>query len=379
MAYRISKLRGTSDSNHSAAMYASNRHPRNKSKIRNIEEVGSSSPYSYYATVTVDNTKVSGSSDHTGFPMLVTGTYDGTGGEPDLRTTGNGGNVEHANGYDIAFFSDSNLTTQLNHELRKFTATTGEVIFWVNVPTLQYNSDTTIYMAYGNSEISSDQTSTSTWDSDYKLVAHLDTDLIDSSQSGRTLTNSGTSDVAGKIDRGRSFDGASSVYAADSDDFSSGAGDFTVQTWLNFINTTSSRGIYGQYVDGSNYSAGFTTSSKGQWGQYVSGDEGPSPNLQSTSTFSNTTWYLWAVSRNGSSWEMSINGSSEDTATNSDTLTNLAAQFHIGKATTTYMYGDMEEFRWTKGAYRTLDWLLTEYNNQNSPSTFYTMGSETAT
>lgn len=333
--------------------------------------------YSHYATVTIDNTKVGGSANHTNFPVLFTGTFDGTGGEPDLRTTGNGGNVQDANGYDIGFFSDSELTTQLDHELIYHTATTGAVQFWVRVPTVDFDDDTVFYIAYGDSGISADQSVDTTWTSDYKLVAHLNTALTDSSQSGVTLTNVTTTDTAGKINRARAFDGASYVWAADSDDWSPGSGDFHVSAWVKFINTTSTRGVYGQYVDGTNYSAMFTTSSTLQWGQYVSGDEGPSPNSQSTTTFSNDTWYLVAFSRIGTAWELSMNGVSEDTDTLSDTLSNLAAQLRIGQATTSTMYGDIEEFRFMKGTGRNIGWMLTEYNNQNSPSTFLTVGSET--
>lgn len=51
--------------------------------------------YSYYASITIDETKVdeTDAANLTNFPVLISGTYDGTGGEPDLRTVANGGNV----------------------------------------------------------------------------------------------------------------------------------------------------------------------------------------------------------------------------------------------------------------------------------------------
>lgn len=40
--------------------------------------------YGFKATITIDDTKVSGTGDLTDFPVLISGTYDGTGSEPDL-------------------------------------------------------------------------------------------------------------------------------------------------------------------------------------------------------------------------------------------------------------------------------------------------------
>ena len=82
--------------------------------------------FSYKASITIDHTKVP-NTDQSGFPVLVSGTYDGTGSEPDLRSAGNGGNVQNANGYDIYFYSDSALTTRLPAERVVYNASSGFV------------------------------------------------------------------------------------------------------------------------------------------------------------------------------------------------------------------------------------------------------------
>ena len=68
----------------------------------------------------------------------------------DLRTTANGGRVENANGYDIIFTSDRFGASQLAHEIERYVATTGEIVFWVRLESLA--ATTSIYMWYGNSE-----------------------------------------------------------------------------------------------------------------------------------------------------------------------------------------------------------------------------------
>ena len=99
--------------------------------------------YSFRKQITIDNTKVSGSTDHIDFPFLVNVT------DPDLRTTGNGGDVTNANGYDIAFTSSDGVTL-MDHEIEFYAAITGEYVAWVRIPILDYDDDTEIYMYYGN-------------------------------------------------------------------------------------------------------------------------------------------------------------------------------------------------------------------------------------
>ena len=123
--------------------------------------------YSKYASITIDNTKVSGSSDLTNFPVLISGTYDGTGGEPDIRTSANGGDVENtasggASGSytipaDLVFSPNTDGSSPYDFEIEKYDASTGEIIAWVEIPTLDYDDDTVLYMVYGDSGVTTSQ------------------------------------------------------------------------------------------------------------------------------------------------------------------------------------------------------------------------------
>jgi len=117
--------------------------------------------------ITIDNTKVVGTADHTDFPVLISFT------DADLRTIANGGNVYNTNGYDIVFTA-SDGTTLLDFDLEKYVATTGEYIVWVRIPTLDYDDDTDIYIHYGNASVTTDQSSTGVWDTNYQGVWHLE-------------------------------------------------------------------------------------------------------------------------------------------------------------------------------------------------------------
>ena len=142
----------------------------------------------------VNSSQVSGSSDLSNFPVLVSLTNN------DLRTVANGGLVENSNGYDIVFTS-SNGSTLLSHQLESYNATTGELIAWVRFPTLSPTTDTEFYIHFGNSGISTDQSTVNVWDSNYKMVLHLTGDTDDYSGEGTDATDSGTSDAAGQIAR----------------------------------------------------------------------------------------------------------------------------------------------------------------------------------
>ena len=101
--------------------------------------------YSFKTKITIDNSKVSGTADHSNFPVLISHT------DADLKTTSNGGEVTNTNGYDIVFTAADGITL-LDFDLEKHVEATGEYVAWVRIPLLDYNDDTEIYMYYGNVE-----------------------------------------------------------------------------------------------------------------------------------------------------------------------------------------------------------------------------------
>lgn len=124
------------------------------------------SGYDYKKKITIDKTKVSGKADLSNFPILISIT------DEDLKTIGNGGDVNNANGYDIAFTSVDGAIV-LDHQIEKYVGTSGEYIAWVSIPTLDYNNDTDIYMYYGNNSITTNPSSTGVWDANFGGIWHL--------------------------------------------------------------------------------------------------------------------------------------------------------------------------------------------------------------
>lgn len=349
--------------------------------------------YGYSRSITVDHTQC-GSADSTDFPMLVAGTYS------YLKTVANGGKVQHASGFDIAFFSDSGLTTALDFERVNWDASTGECEMWVKVPTLDHSNDTVIYIAYGDSGISSDpQTGAAAWDSNYKAVYHLrespergDTALADSTGSRNDLTietgnpswGTGSSDVSsasGKVGTGIFFsnpDQYAGLAAKSANDSGMGTGDTTIEGWLNvhsFIETDGGSGAFGCWSNDSypyTYN-GIDVRSDSKI-QFIRGnDYNPAFMAGPSGTLSTGTWYHVFGVHDGATALLYINGSLVDTTSvGSGTVDNKIWLGFMDRS------GDvsLDEVRFSSGV-RSADWITASYNSQNDPASFYTLGSET--
>lgn len=109
-------------------------------------------------------------------------------------------------------FTASDETTLLDFEVESYDDT-GEDAWWhVEVGTLLNGSDTEIYIYYKADSPSSGDNKEGTWDANYKGVYHLNQDKTegafdDSTSTNNDLTNVGTTDGVGAIDRGRTLDG----------------------------------------------------------------------------------------------------------------------------------------------------------------------------
>lgn len=335
--------------------------------------------WQYYRTITLDQP----AGDLTDFPVLVAGTY------AYLATTANGGNVTNASGYDIAFFSDAGLTTMLKFEREQYVAATGQVTYWVKIPTLTSASATVIYMAYGNTSISTSLAdAANTWRSSYVGVYHLPDGTTlntnDATANGYNASSIGTTTAqTGKI-----YGGMGGTYANVPDQTAltlSGGG--TVETWFYKTTSGAGSGMFNKYsVTATELTAGTTSDGK-IWfwvtdstnGSYI-GRTAPS------SSYSLNTWHHLAFVYDGgttsSACKIYIDGVSVDnTNISSGTFTsvrNTSAPFKIKSSISALggseLVGTMDEVRISNVTHSS-DWLLTQFNSMNDPSTFYVVGS----
>ncbi|MGQ9645214.1 MAG: DUF2341 domain-containing protein [Thermodesulfobacteriota bacterium] len=356
----------------------------------------------YRKSITVQSGQVSGG-PHTNFPMLVNISSDN-----DLRTTANGGHVTNSNGYDIIFRGLDDTTCggtgtapcTLSHEIERYTASSGQLVAWVKVPSI--NNGTVIYMYYGNSCISSSTANANgVWDdggsANFRFVLHLSNDSFsDSTSYGNNGTNSGTTDTTGKIYGGRNFDGTDDYIemgsASNIDNIFDGGGTFSA--WIYPVGW--GENDYGRIadktpsdVDGRN-GWSFFLDNYGTRLRCIRFLKGFSSALGAwetgTDTISLNQWQHVAVVYNQSSAGndpiIYINGSSqtvyEEYSPSGSAQSDADQNLRIGNlsgATTRTFDGVIDEIRLSK-TMRSTGWIQTEYNNQSAPSSFYSVGSE---
>ncbi|MGB4848551.1 MAG: DUF2341 domain-containing protein, partial [Saprospiraceae bacterium] len=147
--------------------------------------------WSYRKVITIDFTKV-GAGPHTNFPVLISITDANL--QSGALSTGN----------DILFTSSDGIT-KLAHEIESYTSASGILVAWVNIPSLSSSANTVIYMYYGNAAAASQQNVIGTWNATFKGVYHLNNDFLDATSNNFDGTNTGTTNVTGRISLGRGF------------------------------------------------------------------------------------------------------------------------------------------------------------------------------
>jgi len=333
--------------------------------------------WSHRKQIVIDNTKVSGASTLSSFAMMFNTT------DSDLKFTSSGGGVGKSDGTDILFTSSDGVT-KLSHELTYYASTTGEVIAWVKIPSLSATVDTTIYIYYGNASASNQQDVTGTWNSNYVGVYHMNEDpsgaapqVLDSTSNNYDLTSAGTMTsadlVAGKFDSAIDYDGVDDKLTNGSVTGVTGY-PVTVSGWSQA--TTGDNGTIrnvagiGSSTANGDYAATGWSSTTGNARAAVR--TGGSFDTLASSLIGLNTWtYTVAVFRSATDREFYVNGVSVGTDTVSRVAPTFSALAVGGAYGGTSVFAKIDEARILKSAL-SVDWIKTEYNNQNSVSTFYT-------
>lgn len=357
-------------------------------------------PYSHSASVIIDHTKVLGGSDLANFPILFQGTYNGTAGLPDLRTTANGGQVTNSSGYDIIFTSDSGGSIPLNWEIDSYNAATGAVAFWVQIPTLSASVNTTIYLWWGNSSISTFQGNVNaTWDSSYKAVIHFPpsgstittSNVTDSTSNGNDLNNVGSTGTAptltaGKFGQAGVFGTAGGagvqnwIYRNAPTGIPSGANVATYEAWFKSALSQNAE----LWAGGANSGAG------SRLGVFINtlgpaiGADCEIATCAASYTPDTTNWhYLVAVMPSGATQVGQILvylDGTQISASGPTTALNVNSSMHLTAASIPLaenngnFNGLLDELR-VSAAARTAGWIGTCWNSYNSPGTFYSFSS----
>jgi hypothetical protein len=280
-------------------------------------------------------------------------------------------------------FVDAGNTVRLNHEIEKFNSTTGQLVAWVNVPSVSSVTNTTIYMYYGNPACASQQNAAGVWDSHFKLVDHLE-ELSGTVHDSTSNANNGTPNnvvqgVEGKIDGADYFNGVNANVNVTNSPSLNPTSQMTLEFWASIGNLSADSGGYRRIV------------SKGRsWidgGYHINLEKGyprfaiRTNNAQQTVTATTLPdlkqWYYIVGTYNGSSLRIYINGTLENENSVTGPLQNSNGTLLIGCETSDQRYfnGSIDEVRISDVA-RNASWIKTCYNSMNDPSGFIRVGAE---
>ena len=335
--------------------------------------------WSYRKQITINGDNVTASL--TDFPVLVSLTTDADLAADALDS-----------GYDI-LFTAADEVTKLPHEIESFNGTTGELLAWVKIPTLPSGSDTDIYMYYGSANASNQQNAAGVWDSNFRMVQHLEetsggayaiTDSTSNSNNG-TDTNSPTLGATGSINGAATFGTGNDYILVDDSSSLDISGNITLEAW-----------IYPTTIDGTHrriiikplsswampyyeYSLWVYGTGADNLGFGIS--DGSTRVYEVYGSLSTGTWQHVAGTFNGTTLKWYINGE-YITQMSTGTVTSIGTNnepVSIGSVlplvSNLEFDGTIDEVR-ISSTDRSADWLKTGYNNQSNPGDFLTLGSE---
>ncbi|MCK5607229.1 DUF2341 domain-containing protein, partial [Candidatus Pacearchaeota archaeon] len=338
--------------------------------------------FTYFKIITIDQANVVGTGNHVNFPVLISIIDD------DLKYR------TQPDGDDIAFSMSGNW---LNHEIEQFnqsySSTQAQLVAWVQIPFLSTNTNTTVTMYYGNSTMSSQQNPTGVWDSNYEAVWHMNQDpsssnILDSTSNNNDLNPTGfASDQRiydGKVGTAIAFDGINDYL--DINSFSGPTDGFTFQTWFKFD---------AEYNVGSNQMYLFAGNTPA-WGNNMprlrfrtgNGVGSVATALDNSDSVAGTkavwaadTWFNYAFrfSVPIETTTLYLNGVVDGIKVDGDLRVPHSAWNRLCIASNygSYVFGSgaISEFRVVRTAL-SREWMVTEYNNQYNPDSFYSVGSE---
>jgi len=304
-----------------------------------------------------------------------------------------------AAGHDIVFKLGDG--TPLNFEVEKYDSSTGSLVAWVRIPTLSNNTDTNLYMYYGNATITSAQGNAAwVWDfANFEGVWHLNEspgdDVADGHADSTSNANHGT---AYRFDDGDGGTTAASGLMAGADQFAAGGrdrvgipdapeidppADMTMEAWIKF------NSFKGSGNEGIFYKDNWGTAPYFSYKLTVLGDRTPQTSWAnsagsiftaagSSGSFNSGTWYYMVGVHDGTSLRLYLNGSLAGSGTTSGSKLDAPGPLNIGSF---WSDGDespnavIDEAR-ISGVVRSPCWIQTSYNNMINPGAYITVGGE---
>jgi hypothetical protein len=284
----------------------------------------------------------------------------------------------------------SGVASRLFHEIEAFDVTSGTLVVWVNIPSISSTTDTTLYIYYGNSQCGNQQRPRKTWNSDYLDVWHFNQEsgpAVDSiGQHDGTATSGVTEGVPGIIDGAFGFDGSSGkVYFGDINRKA-----YMFSFWVKPTDTISPTTPLTGILDLGTTSI---THYGGSFGVTCANIDDETitiwcgiPECRTAVTdliISNTMFHLITFNWNATAnrYDVYFDGIQQAVVYGSEghvplvTITNFGIGHEYDAGVALFYHGLVDEVH-LLSASQDAGWIASEYNNENNPSDFVSVGPE---
>ncbi|MHA2248588.1 MAG: DUF2341 domain-containing protein, partial [Candidatus Hodarchaeales archaeon] len=345
------------------------------------------SRWKYRKNITIDYSRVS--ADLTNFPVLIN-IFDG-----DLQSDA------QANGNDI-MFTDT-LGNILDHEVelynRIYNSTHAHLVAWVKA-NLSSTQDTILSMYFGNPTVSNQENANEVWGDNYVGVWHLTesgsgtvNEFKDSSQynnhgqGGEGNSSFVPTKVGGKIGDGQDFNNLDGYFdlidCGNDSSFNITGYSITLEAWIQH-NITPQFVFYG-IMNHKGWYDGYSLWIEQNSLKLAFNLPGETYKLLSATDITTNTWHHIVATYDGALMRIYIDGVQDpNTLAKSDSIKPSSSEqdFWIGhgdqpkdKGWSAEWDGQIDEVRISNITHNS-DWIKTEYENQNDPQSFYSVGTK---
>lgn len=354
------------------------------------------SGYSYRKKITVNKSTVqaieisAGASvvkqDLPNFPVLIEIEDDDL-----IHVPGACGNkMRNAEGRDISFALSGVPATPLSFQLENYDPATGKLTCWVRIGSLSANGTataaTSIYLYYGSALLHDpfEPNGTSVWSGDFSRVWHLKCDVLpatskDAQSSGitaRYLTGSaginGTNFSRSKIGTGIRLEGSAGSFYSGVDTSST----VTLSAWINLNSIGTEQVIIANDSVNGQFRNGyvFKVNSNGKLVMELYRSLTTYVTI-SSAILNPNKWYHAVALISGNQLSLILNGSKVGGRTDITIGNGGSIRIGSGKQNNGYYSGSIDELR-IQRVVKPIEWLKTQYVNQDNPSIFFTIFEE---
>jgi len=293
-----------------------------------------------------------------------------------------------ATGYDFRFVNYDN-STRFHSEVEYYDSGIGNLTAWVNVTNISCQSDTTLWVYYGNAAANTRPVDERyTWDSHYIFVTHMNdstTSKVFDSTRNALFTGTKTDGanqpqvLTGKFGMGQNFTDDAIEFATGTN-LNVGTLDYSCEMWLRPHSVAALAQTFFRYQDANNKFYWYMFGGVNNY-EYIKWGGTVTEAMASTNFIVNNWYYMAYVADRDTSNYIYQNGRSDPLTTNTgdgnanNVQLNIVFQFGRNAPATSNYIGRADEVRFSNIA-RNASWVNTTYMCLYYPNAFLTTGVE---